>query len=62
MEGVPLKGQLDSPSHALEARDHYDNHPAVASNFSDVEAKFAKEEEKSFHIHLPRFLMLIYNT
>jgi hypothetical protein len=56
-EGVPLKGAFDSPSKALEARDDYDNHPAVVGNFDDVEAKFAKEEEKSFHIHLPRFLI-----
>ncbi len=56
-EGVPLIGTFDSPSLALQARDQYDNHPAVAGNFSDVEAKFAKEEEKSFHIHFPRFLV-----
>jgi hypothetical protein len=56
-EGVPLTGHFDSPSSALDARDKYDNHPAVDGNFSDVEAKFAKEEEKSFHIHLPRFLL-----
>jgi hypothetical protein len=56
-EGVPLKGQFDSPSQALIGRDHYDNHLAITGNFSNVEAKFAKEEEKSFHIHLPRFLV-----
>ncbi len=56
-EGAPLKSSFTSPSQDLEARDHYDNHPAVAGNFSNVEAKFAKEEEKSYHIHLPRFLL-----
>jgi hypothetical protein len=56
-QGVPLLGRFDSQSHALAARDYYDNHPAVVENFKDVEAKFAKEEEKSFHIHFPRFLL-----
>jgi hypothetical protein len=56
-EGVPLKGNFESPFSALKSRDAYDNHPAVDSNLVDVEAKFAKEEEKSFHIRLPRFLV-----
>jgi hypothetical protein len=56
-QGVPLLGIFDSTSLDLVARDQYDNHPAVAGNFSDVNAKFAKEEEKSFHIHLPRILL-----
>jgi hypothetical protein len=56
-EGVPLKGHFNSPFSALQSRDAYDNHPAVDSNLANVEAKFAKEEEKSFHIHLPRFLV-----
>jgi hypothetical protein len=56
-EGVPLKGTFDSPFSALKSRDTYDNHPAVDSNLVNVEAKFAKEEEKSFHIHLPQFLV-----
>jgi hypothetical protein len=55
-EGVPLKGHFVSPASAIAARDRYDNHPAVKDNHDAVEAKFAKEEEKSFHIHLPRFL------
>jgi hypothetical protein len=56
-EGVPLKGHFVSPSAALVQRDRYNNHPAVQQNFDAVEQKFAKEEEKSFHIHLPRFLV-----
>jgi hypothetical protein len=56
-EGVPLKGHFVSPSAALRSRERYNNHPAVQTNFAAVEQKFAKEEEKSFHIHLPRFLM-----
>jgi hypothetical protein len=55
-EGVPLKGHFVSPSAELPARNRYDNHPAVQENYEAVEKKFAKEEEKSFHIHLPRFL------
>jgi hypothetical protein len=54
---VPLKGSYDSPFTALKSRDAYDNHPAVESNLENVEAKFAKEEGKLFHIHLPRFLL-----
>ncbi len=60
-EGVPLKGDFDSSASALRSRDQYNNHPAVDANQADVEAKFAKEEEKSFHIHLPRFLVYFIN-
>jgi hypothetical protein len=35
----------------------YDNHPAINANHANVEAKFVKEEAKSFHIHLPCFLI-----
>jgi hypothetical protein len=55
-EGVPLKGHFVSPVADIEARDRYDNHPAVNKNKAAVEKKFAKEEEKSFHLHFPRFL------
>jgi hypothetical protein len=54
---VPLTGHFVSPSADIPIRDRYDNHPAVRKNFAAVEAKFAKEEEKSFHIHLPCFLV-----
>jgi hypothetical protein len=56
-EGVPLSGHFVSPSSEIPIRNKYDNHPAVKKNREAVEAKFAKEEEKSFHIHLPRFLV-----
>jgi hypothetical protein len=56
-EGVPLSGHFVSPSAEIPIRDKHDNHPAVKKNKEAVEAKFAKEEEKSFHIHLPRFLV-----
>jgi hypothetical protein len=55
-EGVPLKGHFESPVEDIPARNKYDNHPAVNKNKEAVEKKFAKEEEKSFHIHFPRFL------
>jgi hypothetical protein len=35
-KSVPLKGSFDSPSKDLKARAHYDNHPAVAGNFSNI--------------------------
>jgi hypothetical protein len=54
---VPLRGSFDSPFSALRSRDACDNHPVVDSNLAKVEAKFAKEEERSFHIHLPWFLV-----
>jgi hypothetical protein len=55
-QGVPLKGHFTCPQDEIHRRDHYNNHPAVDQNFAAVEEKFAKEEQKSFHIHLPRFL------
>ncbi len=55
-EGVPLTGHFVSPSAEIKARNRYDNHPAVKENYAAVEQKFAKEEEKSYHIHFPRFL------
>jgi hypothetical protein len=55
-EGVPLKGHFECPVDEIAARDRYDNHPAVNKNKEAVEKKFAKEEEKSFHVHFPRFL------
>ena len=56
-EGVPLEGNYVSPRAQIPHRDHYDNHPAITENAEAVEAKFAAEEEKTFHIHLPRFLI-----
>jgi hypothetical protein len=62
LEGIPLKGDFDSSASVLlRSRDQYNNHPAVDANQDDVEAKFAKEEEKSFHIHLPHFLVYFIN-
>jgi hypothetical protein len=56
-QGVPLQGHFESPVAEIPVRDAYDNHPAIKLNHAAVEAKFAKEEQKSFHIHLPRFLV-----
>jgi hypothetical protein len=56
-EGVPLLGHFHTPVTEIHARHVYDNHPAVADQHADVEAKFVKEEAKSFHVHLPRFLI-----
>lgn len=55
-QGVPLQGEFECPVEEIGIRDVYDNHPAIKKNYAAVEEKFAKEEEKSFHIHLPRFL------
>jgi hypothetical protein len=56
-QGVPLQGHYVCPSAEIPVRDAYNNHPAIKKNYAAVEAKFAKEEQKSFHIHLPRFLV-----
>jgi hypothetical protein len=56
-KGVPLLGHFDTPALEIPARDTYNNHPAVAAQQANVEAKFVKEEAKSFHVHLPRFLL-----
>jgi hypothetical protein len=59
-EGVPLKSSFLSPSSALPAWNAYNNHPAAVRNLDAMEAKFAKAEEKSYNIHLPRsFLYFI---
>jgi hypothetical protein len=56
-QGVPLQGHFECPQADIPVRDRYNNHPGVRLNFDKVEAKFAKEEEKSFHLHFPRFLV-----
>lgn len=56
-QGVPIKANYKSFVAQLPIRDKYDNHPAVHGNLDKVEAKFAKEEEKSYHIPLPRFMV-----
>ena len=55
-QGAPLKGHFVCPQAEIKPRNEYDNHPAVKLNSEEVEAKFAKEEATSYHIHLPRFL------
>ena len=54
-EGVPLQGSFTSPAAEIPVRDRYDNHPGIALHHAEVERKFAKEEEKTFHLLLPRF-------
>jgi hypothetical protein len=56
-QGVPLKGHFKCPQAEIPKRDRYNNHPAIDLNFAAVDEKFAKEEEKSFHVHIPRFLV-----
>jgi hypothetical protein len=56
-QGAPLAGHFVCPQAEITPRNLYDNHPAVKLNLDEVEAKFAKEEATSFHIHLPRFLI-----
>jgi hypothetical protein len=56
-EGVPLEGHFKTPASEIPARDTYGNHPAINANHANIEAKFVKEEAKSFYNHLPRFLI-----
>jgi hypothetical protein len=53
----PFKGHFTTPASEIPARDFYNNHPAINANHASVESKFVKEEAKSFHVHLPRFLI-----
>ena len=54
--GVPTKADYVTPYDVPRIRHEYDNHPAVAENMAKVEAKFAKEEWKSYHVHYHRWL------
>ena len=56
-EGVPLIGDFISHPPEIQARVDYNNHSKINDNRDDVEAKFAAEEEKSFHIILPKFFV-----
>jgi hypothetical protein len=59
-QGVPLQGHFECLQADIALRDRYNNHPGVRLNAEKVEAKFAKEEEKSFHLHFPHFLLLYF--
>jgi hypothetical protein len=56
-QGVPLQGHFTCPQADIAKRNRYNNHPAISENYAAVEAKFAKEEQKSFHVHMQRFLV-----
>lgn len=56
MTGVPLKGHYECSYSDTAARIEYDNHPPLQSSLPAVREKFAKEEAKTFHMTLPRFL------
>jgi hypothetical protein len=56
-EGAPLTGTFVSHPPELQACVTYDNHSKIKDNRDEVEAKFAAEEEKSFHIVLPKFFV-----
>ena len=55
-QGVPLQGTFHCPLSATQARIRYDNHPPLKAVEPDVRAKFVKEEQKCFHLLLPRCL------
>jgi hypothetical protein len=55
-EGAPLCGRYVGDKTKLADRERYKNHPAIGKDLVQVEAKFAVEEAKSFHLILPQFL------
>jgi hypothetical protein len=56
-EGVPLRGNFETPTMATSClRETYNNHPAVNQNTDQVATKFAKEEWKGYHVHFLQFL------
>jgi hypothetical protein len=61
-QGVPLVGSFESHPPEVQACVDYDNHPAVNTNSLAVEAKFAAEEQKSFHVLFPSFLSTSFSV
>ena len=54
---MPLIGSYQGSMDELGERDSYDNHPAMEKNAAKVKSKFAAEEDKSFHLLLPHFMV-----
>jgi hypothetical protein len=55
-DGVPLRGHFECPLYSTQRRLLYDNHPPLKAVENEVRAKFEKEEQKCYHLLLPRFL------
>lgn len=55
-QGVPLEGRYSSDRAEVQRRLQYDNHAPLNAVLPDVRRQFAKEEARSFHIALPRFI------
>lgn len=55
-EGAPLQGTFECAWEDTRERIRYDNHPPLSEVEPAVREKFAKEEAKSFHIHLPKWV------
>jgi len=56
-EGVPLAGHFECQLESVLERNRYDNHPGLEQHMAEVHQKFSNEEENSFHLALPRFLV-----
>jgi hypothetical protein len=54
--GSPLAGHFSCSFDNVCRRERYDNHAPLAQVQEDVRAKFAKEEERSYHVALPRWM------
>lgn len=57
-EGAPLKGHFSCKLDTVIRRNQYDNHPPLREQYEAVRKKIAKEEQKSFHLLFPHFLVL----
>jgi len=57
-EGIPLKGHFECATADVDNRVKYDNHPGVYEQAEAILKRLAKEEHKSFHVALPRFMYL----
>lgn len=56
MEGAPLRGNYSCRQRDTFLRLQYDNHPPLRHVLDDVRKKFGKEEARSLHLALPRFV------
>ena len=55
-EGVPLRAIYSCPRRDTLRRLMYNNHPPLTAQEDDVRTKFGKEEARSLHLALPKFV------
>lgn len=55
-QGAPLAGHFSCRFETVNRRNLYNNHRGIDDVLPDILEKFGKEEAKSYHIMLPRFI------